>query len=416
MRRYRRASISAATAVATAALTLTAVNVAAGRAAAAPAPSHNANSVGGTSVHEVTTWAASDDQAGGSLTSITVRDLVHTTVGGSDMRLRLSNAYGTSPVTFSDVYVGRPLSDSSPALVPGSNQQVTFGGSTAVTIPAGGIAVSDTLPGQVPAHDTLAVSIALDGTSSVVTAHNRAMQYTFKSVTGDYASDESGAPYQTQSSAWYWLDAVLVSAPRTVGTVAALGDSITDGVGSTINANRRWTDDLSLRLSRWPEPEQLGVDNEGISGNRLLAGGRSTGQAGETRLVRDVLTKPGVSTLILFEGINDISGGASADAIIAGYQQVVAQARAMGVCVIGATITPAGYPSGDPHEQVRLAVNHFIRTSGIFAHVIDFDQAVRDPSSPNQLLPAYDSGDHIHPSDAGYQAMADAINLADLRC
>lgn len=414
MRHYRRVSIAAATAVVTAVLTLTGVNGTVVRAAATPAPSPSPD--GGASVHEASTWAASDDQAGGSLTGITVRDLVHTTVGGNDLRLRLSNAYGTAPVTFSDVYVGRPVSDSSAALVPGSNRRVTFGGSASVTIPAGGIAVSDPLPGQVPAHATLAVSIALQGTSSVVTAHNRAMQYTFKSVSGDFAADESGAPFQTQSSAWYWLDALLVSAPRTVGTVAALGDSITDGVGSTINANRRWTDDLSVRLSKWPEPEQLGVDNEGISGNRLLAGGRSTGQAGETRLVRDVLTKPGVSTLILFEGINDISGGASADAIIAGYQQVAAQAHAMGVCVIGATITPAGYPSGDPHEQVRLSVNHFIRTSGIFDHVIDFDQAVRDPSSPNQLLLAYDSGDHIHPSDAGYQGMADAINLADLRC
>jgi lysophospholipase L1-like esterase len=242
------------------------------------------------------------------------------------------------------------------------------------------------------------------------------MQYSYKSSTGDHAAEESGAAFGTQSAIWYYLDAVTVSAQRTVSTVAALGDSITDGVGSGINQNHRWTDYLADRLVQLPEPRRLGITNEGISGNRLLTGGGSTGPAGLTRLVHDVLTKPGITTLVLFEGINDIGGGASAPALIAGYQQAVAQAHSAGVCVVGATVTPAGSAADSASEQTRLAVNEFIRTSGIYDHVVDFDAVTKDPAAPNQLRAEFDSGDHIHPSDAAYEAMANAIDLDALRC
>jgi lysophospholipase L1-like esterase len=364
----------------------------------------------------VTTWSASDDKAGGSMSDLTVRDIVRTTIGGTDLQVRISNYFGTGPITFSNAYVGTPTSSSSPALVPGSNRRLTFGGAPSVTIPAGGVALSDPLPGRVSARTELAVSLALHGTAAVITAHNRSMQYTFKSSTGDFAADESGAPFGTQSSAWFFLDAVTVHSPADTQSMAALGDSITDGVGSTINADRRWTDDLAARLDQLPTPHQMGVANEGISGNRVASGGGSTGLPGLTRLTRDALTKPGVGSVFLFEGINDVSGGISAADLIAAYEQVIAQVHAAGKCVFAATITPAGIATGDPAETVRQQVNAFIRGANGFDAVFDFDQVARDPAAPASLLGSYDSGDHIHLSDAGYQALADSIDLSRLSC
>ena len=332
------------------------------------------------------------------------------------MRVRLSNVSGTAPLVLSSVWVGIPTSASTADLVPGSNRQATFSGKATVTVPAGGSALSDVLPGSVAAHQNVAVSVAISGTSPVITAHNASRQDSFMSSTGDHAAEESSASFGAPSEAWYYLDAVTVSAPRTVSTVAALGDSITAGVGSSINENRRWTDYLAARLAKLPEPRRLGVTNEGISGNRLLTDGESTGPAGLTRLVHDVMTKPGITTLVLFEGINDIGGGASAASIVGGYQQAVAQAHEAGVCVVGATLTPAGSALGSTAEQTRRAVNEFIRTSGIYDHVVDFDAVTRDPAAPNQLRAEHDSGDHLHPSDAAYEAMANAIDLDALRC
>ena len=255
-----------------------------------------ASPVTAANTHTVTAWGTSNDKAGGSLSDITVRNIVNLTVGGSDVRVRLSNFSGTAPLTLSSVWVGTPTSSDSADLVPGSNRQATFAGKTTVTIPAGGQVLTDVIPGTVAAQENLAVSVAISGTSAVITAHNRSMQYSYKSSTGDHAAEESGASFGTQSAIWYYLDAVTVSAPRTVSSVAALGDSITDGVGSGINENHRWTDYLADRIAELPEPRRLGVTNEGISGNRLLTGGGSTGPAGLTRLVHDVLTKPGITT------------------------------------------------------------------------------------------------------------------------
>ncbi len=242
------------------------------------------------------------------------------------------------------------------------------------------------------------------------------MQYTFKSSTGDFASDETGVPFGTQSSAWFFLDAVLVHDPVGTYAMSALGDSITDGVGSTINADHRWTDDLAQRLDASPEPHRLGIANEGISGNRVASGGGSTGLPALTRLARDALTKPGIGSVFVFEGINDVSGGISAPELIGSYRQLIAQVHADGKCVFAATITPAGYAADSSAEGVRQQVNQFLRDGGGFDAVFDFDRVVSDPAVPSVLLAPYDSGDHIHLSDAGYEAIADSINLSDLTC
>ncbi|GLY85490.1 SGNH/GDSL hydrolase family protein [Actinoallomurus iriomotensis] len=374
-------------------------------------PAHAA----GRHANEVSTWAAADDTTGGTLTEMTVRNPVHISRGGTGLRIRLSNVMGDQPVTFGAAYVGRQRSG--PELVPGSNRRLSFGGRSSVTVPAGAVAFSDPLPGRVPDGSDLEVSLYLQGASGKLTAHNRTMQYTYKSTTGDHAAEESGTSFPTQSAVWFWLDAVVVTAPRTVSTVAALGDSITSGVGSTQNANHRWPDLLADRLRALPPARRLAVTNEGISANQVLKDG--VGRSGRTRLVQDVLTKPGVRTVILFEGVNDIgTGGASADALIAGYRDMVAKAHAAGRCLIGATITPFGGSvyEGDRNEAVRQEVNAFIRTSGVFDGVVDYDQATRDPDDPTRLLPADDSGDHLHLSDAGYQAIADSVDLGLLRC
>ena len=225
----------------------------------------------------------------------------------------------------------------------------------------------------------------------------------------------------TQTPSWYYLSGLVVRSPGAAGTVVAFGDSITDGVQSTVGANVRWPNDLARRLDAQRGPG-LSVADEGIGGNRVLIGSRCCGASAEARFARDALDQPGVRDIIVLEGINDIGFGAgppnagpdvSAARIIAGYEQLIAQAHARGLRIFGATLLPfqgAGYYTA-AGEATREAVNTWIRTSGAFDGVIDFDAVMRDPADPLRLNPAYDSGDHLHPDDAGYQAMADAINL-----
>ena len=370
--------------------------------------------------HQIGTWAASADRTTATLDSQTVRDIVHTSIGGSDVQIRLSNAFGTTPVTFGRAYVG--LQDDGASIVPGSNRPVTFSGSTSVTVPAGAEVLSDPLPGTIDAQADLAVSVYVDGAGGTVTGHNSAHQTSYVSSPGDHAADERAGAYGATMTSWYWLDGVVVSAPHTTGAVVALGDSITDGTDSTANANRRWTDVLARRLLQRPAPQQTSVLNEGIAGN-MITGDRK-GVSAQARFDRDVLAQPGVRTVILLEGINDINlGGAdghgtTAEAIIAGDRQLIARAHAAGRCIAGATLTPFGGSERytEAHEAVRQAVNSFIRHSGEFDAVIDFDRATRDPSDPTRYLPRYASPDHLHPSDAGHQAMGDAIDLSDLAC
>jgi lysophospholipase L1-like esterase len=370
--------------------------------------------------HPIVTWGASADRVAAvtGLADQTVRNLVHTSIGGSGVRISLSNAFGDRPVTFDSVYVG--LQAEGAAVVPGSNHEVTFdGGSESVTVQPGGEVLSDSLAWTIPADTTLAVSVHVVGESGTVTGHNLAMQTSYVSGPTDAAADESGTAYSAEIQNWYWVESVVLEAPRRVKTVAFLGDSITDGHSSTVDTNRRWPDLLADRLAATPLARHYGVMNAGISANRVLADGAG-GQSALSRFDRDVLSQPGVSTVVLLEGINDIRWDFADEPsdLIDAYRQLISRAHARDVCVIGATLTP--YENGSRYsparDQIRNAVNAWIRASGEFDGVIDFDAATRDPDHPAHFLPAYDSGDHLHPNDAGYAAMADAVDLSLLEC
>jgi lysophospholipase L1-like esterase len=357
------------------------------------------------------TWGASTDRTGATVSNQTVRDIVRTNIGGSGLQIKLSNVFGNQPVTFGHVTVG--VQQSGAALVPGTNRQVTFSGNQSVTVPPGAEVVSDPVPGDVAPQQNLAVSAYVQGATGTITGHNLGEQTSYVSAAGDHAAEDAATSFPATIGSWYFLDGIFVTAPKTVGTVVALGDSITDGVGSTAGANNRWPDFLARRLLQRPPARQMGVMNEGISGNKILTDG--AGVSALARFDRDVLAQPNVKTMILLEGINDLSGGATPDQVIAGDRQIIAQAHAAGKCILGATLTPFGTSS--PQEQAAVVtVNNFIRSSGEFDGVVDFNAAVRDPANPNRMLPAFDSGDGLHPSSAGYQAMANAVSLNMLNC
>ncbi|MGW4073588.1 SGNH/GDSL hydrolase family protein [Streptomyces asiaticus] len=364
----------------------------------------------------VVTWASSAYPAGTAAQDLTYRFVVHTSVGGRDLRIRLSNAYGDQPVTFGHAYAG--VRESGAAVVPGSNGRLTFRGASSVTVPVGGVVYSDPLPGRVQPQSDLAISLYVRGAGTLATGHKGARATQYVAPVGDHAAEEGAAAYTQQITSWYYLDAAVVRPPRGTGAVVAFGDSITDGSASTQDTNRRWPDFLARRLLADPRSRLKGVANEGISGNRILADGSA--ESALKRLDRDVLSQAGARTAILLEGINDIKATPSptADDLIAGYRQIVARSHARGMCVVGATVMPyegwREYEAVD--ETVRQQVNAFIRTSGEFDAVVDFDQAVRDPAAPTRMLPAYDSGDHLHPNDTGMRVMSDAIPLPTLNC
>jgi len=304
-------------------------------------------------------------------------------------------------------------------IVPGASHRVTFAGSTSVTIAPGAAAVSDPVTMTVPAQTDLAVSLYTSGPTGPATYHSDAQQVNYISMPGDYADSGSAAGFTITSQHWYFLDEVDVQAgPTTGGTIVAFGDSITDGYRSAVGADDRWPNDLARRLLASPSGQVHPVVDEGIAGNRVLVGSDLFGMSAEARFLRDAAGVSGARYVILLEGINDIGFTRTPAAqIIAGYEHLIAAAHAAGLKIFGATLTPfqgSGYYSA-AGEAIREAVNHWIRTSGAFDGVIDFDQAVRDPADPLRLLPGYDSGDHLQPNDAGYQAMANAINLSLFR-
>jgi lysophospholipase L1-like esterase len=397
----------------------------------------------------VATWAASamaatpaslaapDDFSSAGFTDQTVRDIVWTSVGGQAARISLSNRFGTQPVTFSQVDVG--ISAGGAAIVPGTNHSVTFAGSTSVTITPGADVVSDPVKMAVPAATDLAVSLYTQEPTGPATYHSDAQQDNYVSSPGNHAASESASAFTTTSQHWYFLDDIDVQVgPQMRGTIVAFGNSITDGALSTVNANRRWPNDLARRFLAGPPGRIHPVVDEGISGNRVLNDSACFGVNAQARFLSDVAARTGARYVILLEGINDIgfsqtsptnvypgtqfgcflpNTNVSAAQIISGYQHIIANAHAAGMKIFGGTLTPfqgAFYYSAAA-EAKRETVNHWIRTSGAFDAVIDFDKVARDPANPLRLLPAYDSGDHLHPNDAGYQAMADAINLALFR-
>ncbi|MFD5921755.1 RICIN domain-containing protein [Kitasatospora sp. NPDC058201] len=366
---------------------------------------------------QVVTWAASADIVEPIGHDLTHRLIVRTATAGSAVRIRLSNAFGREPVTFGEVRMG--LRSSGAALTPGSNRPLTFGGATSVTVPAGGSVYSDPLDTPVAAGSDLAVSLYVPREPAVMSGHRNTRQTSYVAHQGNHAADHAGTAFTKSVETWSYLDAVVVDAPAGTGTVATLGDSITDGWWSSLNANRRWPDVLAARLQSAPGNLIKGVANEGIAGNEVLRdrypfGGKSA----ITRLDRDVLSQRGLRTIVLLEGINDIlNGKPTTQALTDGYRAIVGRAHAAGVCVVGATILPFGGEQATADEKIRQETNAFIRSSGLFDAVVDFDAVMRDPAQPTRLRPSYYSGsDTLHPNDTGMHAMGEAVNVDSLRC
>ncbi|WP_329048040.1 SGNH/GDSL hydrolase family protein [Amycolatopsis sp. NBC_01488] len=374
---------------------------------AVPAAEHAVNGWVGT-------WAAAPAAAVANTPDgypgFSIRNVVHTSAGGGRTRVHLSNAFGAAPLTFGHVTIA--VQATGPDAVPGTLRSLTFGGAPSVVVPAGAEALSDPADVRIPADANLLVTTYVPTKSGPVTYHPAASQTSYFTRAGDFAGSESGTPYTEQTSVWHYVSGVDVQGGAEA-SVVTLGDSITDGVGSVAGANHRWPDYLADRLHG-----RFGVLNEGISANRLLLDvpGSGAGQNALSRFDRDVLSVGGVRTLIVLEGINDIQQDphqTDPNAITSAYRQLVTQAHARGIRVLGGTLTPfKGWQVYDATlEATRTAVNTFIRTSGVFDGVVDFDAAVRDPADPLRMLPAYDSGDHLHPGDAGYARMAAAVRL-----
>ena len=347
----------------------------------------------------------------------TIRQIVRVSLGGSRVRVVLSNAFGTAPIQIGAAHVALREKDST--LVASSTKPLTFGGTSSAAILAGATLVSDPVELTVPPVSDLVVDLFLPGDLGVgpspVTTHNGASQTNYLSEAGNH-SGAATLPVARTTNAWFLVARVEVVAPATAATIAAFGDSITDGAASTSDTNSRWPDVLARRLAA-RKGNSVAVVNAGISGNRVLGDG--AGVSALARFDRDVLMQTGVTHVIILEGINDIglaraNASPSAADLIAGHRQLIDRARARGLRVYGATLTPfEGAPYYTPEgEAKRQALNEWIRTSKAYDGVIDFDKATRDPAAPAKFLPAYDSGDHLHPGDAGYKAMGDAIDLA----
>jgi lysophospholipase L1-like esterase len=355
-----------------------------------------------------------------SLNNQTLREIVHVSIGGSRVRVVLSNEFGTAALTIGAASIA--LRDKDAKIAANSNRALAFGGRPSVTIPAGASMISDPVDENVPPMGDLAIDLYLPDEmtplTSPLTVHAGASQTNYVSSTGNFAGS-ADLPVLTTTPSWYLLERVEVSAPEQTGAIVTFGDSITDGARSTPNTNNRWPDHLAKRLLARPGNAKLSILNTGIGGNRLLSDSIANfGINALARFDRDVLAQPGVTYVVVLEGINDIGNARanptpSAADLIAAQQQIIERAHAHGLTIFGATLTPfegAAYftPEG---EAKRQAVNNWIRTSKAYDGVIDFDAATRDPATPGKFLPLYDSGDHLHPNDAGYEAMGKSIDL-----
>jgi lysophospholipase L1-like esterase len=347
----------------------------------------------------------------------TYRDIVHLSLGGNAIRLRISNEFGAKPLTLASVHAA--VSTGGATTQTGTDHVVTFGGTESVTIPVGAVIVSDPVPMPVKPFINLAVSLFVPTQpEATLTWHPLGMSTNYV-ASGNVASapDLEGA---TKVNSWYLLKGIDVDAGANTSAIVTLGASITDGAQSTKDKNARWPDVLAARLQANKTTSNIGILNEGISGSRLLHD--IAGPSALSRLDRDVLAQPGAKYLIIAIGTNDIgrtffpqrpNEAITSDQLIWGYQQIVARAHARGIKVFAGTLNPFGGAAyyNEAGEKMRQVVNSFFRTTKIFDGVIDFDQVTRDPAHPEAFLPAYDSGDHLHPNDAGYKAMADSIDL-----
>ncbi len=390
--------------------------------------------------HWIATWAASPHRIitfipNGSLTTPirdqTLRQRVHISVGGRSFRVRFSNEFGAAPLLIGAASVALPGRDS--AVQEGSIRRLTFGGATSIVVPPGAPALSDPVPLTVPDGGDLVVNLYLPDSTRVETMHATGEQTGYLSRPGDFTA-AADMPIASTTESRLFLSEVDVVAEPPVGVIVAFGDSITDGANSTSGANHRWPDVLFGRLHAAAHGAPVpAVVNEGISGNQLLRD--LMGVSALARFDRDVLSVPGVREVIVLIGINDIGtpgsrfgGGPPIEGaaeeptlatLIAGYRQLIERAHERGLRIFGATLTPfEGTANGyyTPQKSaLRQAVNQWIRTSGEFDGVIDFDAATRDQLHPGRMRAEYDSGDHLHPNDAGYRAMGNAVDLSSLR-
>ncbi|MFH9421109.1 SGNH/GDSL hydrolase family protein [Streptomyces sp. NPDC017529] len=373
------------------------------------------------------TWSAAATAAEpGSLdgyAGMSIRNVVHTSIGGTSARIQLSNLYGTRPLPVSHATLALAAAPGKAAAAAGTMRRLTFSGRPAVTVPAGGAVSSDPVTLDVPAAADLLVTTYSPSPSGPATYHPYARQDSYL-ARGDRAGDTTGAAYTEQTPSWRYLTGVDVRNAQAEGTVVAIGDSLTDGITSTTGANHRWTDFLAARLRTERGAPRYGVLNQGISGNRLLIDGSryspNNGPGVLSRLERDALSRTGVKAVIVEIGLNDLFKSPrqlDPEKLAEGMREIVRQARERGLRVIGSTLTPfGGHPAYQPElDTVRKALNAKIRAGQVYDQYADFDEALRDPGDPVRLRPAYDSGDHLHPSDAGYRAMADAIDLRQLK-
>lgn len=369
--------------------------------------------------HWVGTWDASVQEVEAKLVpagfekldDTTIRQWVHVSLGGTQLRVRLSNAFADWNDDLKISAVNVALGKGNDQIDGGTLKPVTFNGQSAVTIPYGVLMVSDPVNFDLAAGADLVVTLHVQDATRRISGHRSARGEYALLQKGDHANAAEW-PSAARSTCWYYLGGVDVLAPESDAAVVCLGDSITDGKGSTEGKNRRWPDLLARRLHENGRTAGVGVLNQGIGGNCLWRGG--IGQTALQRLERDVLTQPGIRWLIVFEGINDLGGGkTTAEEIIASYQQIIIRAHERGLRVYGATITPCGksFYFKPELEARRQKVNAWIRTRGAFDAVLDWDAVVRNPDAPENLRPAADSGDHLHLSDQGYEMLVNTVNL-----
>ncbi|MBY8827044.1 SGNH/GDSL hydrolase family protein [Hephaestia sp. CMS5P-6] len=381
--------------------------------------------------HWVASWGAAQQipepqnalpaaQAG----DVTLRQIVHLSLGGKRVRVRISNEFGTQPLVVGAAHIARAPKPGTSAIVPGSDAALRFDGRETVTIPAGAAYFSDPVALVVQDGGDLAISLYLPKAAAQQTGHPGSRSTSFV-MSGNHVGDASLAG-ATAIEHWYQISDVDVAAPADARTVVAIGDSITDGHASTVDGNTRWPDQLAARFRADPAARDVAVVNTGIGGNRVLLDG--LGPNLMARFGRDALDRDGAVSIIVLEGVNDLGTltrdhpataaelATQRDQIIGGFRRLIERAHARGLRIYGGTITPfVGSDYYHPDAAVdadRRAINAWIRAPGHFDGVVDFDRAVRDPAHPERLLPAYDSGDHLHPSNAGYAAMAKAVPLA----
>jgi lysophospholipase L1-like esterase len=416
-------------------------------AAASPQVAKRAQSTHATTTHSgksasraqwVGTWATSPQAASSEQSPLsvagfsnqTVRNIIFTSVGGNTLRVRFSNTYGQTPLVIGSASIGINLVGAQ--TVPGTLHGLTFGGQASTTVPVGQEVFSDPVALKVAAGQDLAVSLYLPSATGPATYHQEGQQVNYVSTPGDFSLDPADTAYTTTTTSWFFVDGVDVRATRKVtGSVVGFGDSITDGATVSQNSNDRWPNILGDRLNATPGSTLSSVD-EGIGGNRVLNDSPCFGESALKRFDRDVLSQSGVRDVIILEGVNDLgfsqvdqtAEGAlgpcfapgtnvSAEQIIAGYQQLIAAAHAHGLKIFGATITPFkdAFYWDAAAEQKRDTINNWILTSGAFDGVVNFAAAIASPYDPDIMNPIYDSGDHLHPNDAGYIKMGQAINL-----